>query len=194
MANPSWTIEQGTKYFGVKKCMVKKAKELLKNKGLLCEPDQRTRKSISEELRRTLKMFYQNDEYSRMCPGKKEYLSTKIKGRKEHKQKWLLIVNLKELHLEFLKLEQPIGFPKFCQLCQKWSITVDSSSGVHFVSVCEILENFKLMATALPSQVDYKMLLEKMVCDVSNRNCMMRSSENCPGIDKLEKHLKQSFL
>ena len=35
---PSWTIEQ-TKYFGVKKCMVKKARELLKNKGLLCEPD-----------------------------------------------------------------------------------------------------------------------------------------------------------
>ena len=45
--------------------MVKKAKELLKNKGLLCEPDQRTRKSISEELRRTVKMFYQNDEHSR---------------------------------------------------------------------------------------------------------------------------------
>ena len=42
---PSWTIEQ-TKYFGVKKCMVKKARELLKNKGLHCEPDERTRKSI----------------------------------------------------------------------------------------------------------------------------------------------------
>ena len=36
---PSWTTEQTTKYFGVKKCMVKKARELLKKKGLLCEPD-----------------------------------------------------------------------------------------------------------------------------------------------------------
>ena len=47
----------------------------------------------------------------------------------------------------------------------------------------------------MPSQVDYKMLLEKMVCDVSNRNCMLRSCENCSGTDDdLEKHLKQSFL
>ena len=131
----------------------------------------------SEEL---LKCFIRMMNILECALEKKEYLSTKIKGRKVHKQKWLLIVNLKELHLEFLKLGQPIGFPIFCQLCQKWSITVDSSSGVHFVSVCEIHENFKLIATALPSQVDYKMLLEKIACDVSNRTCMMRSSEKLP--------------
>ena len=51
--------------------MVKKARELLKHKGLLCEPEQRTRKNISEELRRAVEMFYQNDEYSRMTPWKK---------------------------------------------------------------------------------------------------------------------------
>ena len=50
------------------------------------------------------------------------------------------------------------------------------------------------MATAFPSQVDYKMLLEKMAYDVSYRNCMLRSCKNCPGTDELEKHLKQSFL
>ena len=56
----SWTIEQ-TKYFGVKKWMTKKARELLQ-----CEPDQSTRKGTSEELRRAVEIFYQNDEYSRM--------------------------------------------------------------------------------------------------------------------------------
>ena len=30
--------------------MIKKARELLKNESLLCEPDQRTRKGISEEI------------------------------------------------------------------------------------------------------------------------------------------------
>ena len=69
---PSRTIEQTIKYFGVIKCMVKKARTLLKNKGLLCEPDQRTRKGISEELRRALKCFIRMMNYSRMCPGKKE--------------------------------------------------------------------------------------------------------------------------
>ena len=38
------------------------------------------------------------------------------------------------------------------------------------------------------------MLLEKIACDKSNRNCVLRSSENCPGTDELENHLKQSFL
>ena len=85
----------------------------MKNKGLLCEPDQKTRKGISEELRRTVEMFYQNDEYSRMCPEKKEYISIKIEGHKEHKQKRLLLVNLKKPHLEFLKLGQHFGFSKF---------------------------------------------------------------------------------
>ena len=60
--------------------------------------------------------------------------------------------------------------------------------------VCEICQNCKLMVAALPSEVDHKMLIEKVVCDVSNRNCMLRRCENCPGIDELEKHLKQSFL
>ena len=136
MTPPSWTVEQTTQYFGVKKYMVKKARELLKNKGLLCEADQKTRKGISEELRRAAEMLYQNDEYSRMCPGKKEYISIKIEGHKEHKQKRLLLVNLKELHLEFLKLGQPIGFSKFCQLCPKWYITVDSFSGVYTLCLC----------------------------------------------------------
>ena len=33
-----------------------------------------------------------------------------------------------------------------------------------------------------------------MVCDELNRNCMLRSCENCPDINELEKHLKQSFF
>ena len=45
----------------------KKSKRVIaKYKGLLCEPDQSTRKGISEELRRAVEIFYPNDEYSRM--------------------------------------------------------------------------------------------------------------------------------
>ena len=46
--------------------MIKKARESLKNKGLLCESDQRTRKGKSEELRGAIKMFFQNDEYNKI--------------------------------------------------------------------------------------------------------------------------------
>ena len=38
-----------------------------------------------------------------MCPGKKEFVSVKIDGVTQQKQKRLLLCNLKELHIEFLK-------------------------------------------------------------------------------------------
>ena len=38
-----------------------------------------------------------------MCPAKKEYVSIKTDTFKQHKQKRLLLTNLKELHLQFLK-------------------------------------------------------------------------------------------
>ena len=38
-----------------------------------------------------------------MCPGKKEYVSVKVNGRKEHIQMHLLLVTFKELHIDFCK-------------------------------------------------------------------------------------------
>ena len=83
-----------------------------------------------------------------MCPGKKEFVSVKIDGVTQHKQKRLLLCNLKELHIEFLKSTHlQIGFSKFCQLRPKWCITVNSESGIH--SVCEIHQNVKRLTTVL---------------------------------------------
>ena len=47
--------------------------------------------------------FYEDDEISRIMPGKKDYVSI---GRNIHKQKRLLLANLKELHSIF-KLKYP---------------------------------------------------------------------------------------
>ena len=51
-----------------------------------------------------------------MCLGKIEFVSVKINDKKKLKQKHLLLLNLKELHIQFLKLGQSTGFPKFWQL------------------------------------------------------------------------------
>ena len=52
-----------------------------------------------------------------MYPGKKEFVSVKIDGVKHHRQKRLLLINLKELHLEFKKTTDiKIGFSKSCEL------------------------------------------------------------------------------
>ena len=98
-------------------------------------------------------------------------------------KKRLLLTNLKELYLEFLKQSQEkICFSKFCQLRPKWCITVNSALGVHSVFVCEIHQNTKLLAAAIPHIKDYKDLLSVLVCDVTSGDCMLY---NCDTLDKL---------
>ena len=41
-----------------------------------------------------------------LCPGKKDFVSVHINGVKVHKQKRLILVRMKELYLEFKKLNQ----------------------------------------------------------------------------------------
>ena len=96
-------------------------------------------------------------------------------AEKKHKLKQLLLAHLKDLQLEFLKIGQTIGFSKFCQFCPKYCIAVNSSSREESACACEIHQNCKLIAVALLAQDNYKILLGKMVCDLSNRNCMLRS-------------------
>ena len=133
---PSWTIKDSSSYFGVPESMIKKVRKLKSQKGLLAEPNKKLGKKISEDIVKCILDLYQSDEYSRCCPGKKKFVSVTIDGVKCHKQKHLLLINLKELHLAFLNItDYKIGFSKFFQLHLKWCVTVDSTSGVHAVCV-----------------------------------------------------------
>ena len=66
-------------------------------------------------------MFYEDGKYSRIMPVSKDYVSV---GNKQHIQKQLLLVNLKELYSSFLKehADIKIGFSKFSQLQPKWCV------------------------------------------------------------------------
>ena len=59
--------------------------------------------------------FYEDDKYSIIIPGSKDYISV---GKKQHMQKQLLLANLKELYSSFFKehADIKIGFSKSCQL------------------------------------------------------------------------------
>ena len=93
---------------------------------------------------------------------------------KEQRQKRLLLVNVKELHIEYLKeTGDKIGFSTFAaELRPKWCVPV-SSTGMHSVCVCEIHQNVKLLVCAIPGQCTYKELMGKVVCNIDNRNCML---------------------
>ena len=78
----SWTIKQ-TKYFGVKKWMTKKARELLQNIKVyfvnLTKAQEKAFLKNSEEL---LKFFIRMMNILECEPGKKECIFIKIEGRK----------------------------------------------------------------------------------------------------------------
>lgn len=114
-----------------------------KYKGLFCEPDQRKRKGMSEERSKELLKCFISMINVLKCALEKRMCIDKKRRPKRTKQKWLLLVNLKEIHLEFLKIGQPIGFSKFFQLHPKWciTITVVSFFGVHSVCVCKYHQN-----------------------------------------------------
>ena len=127
--------------------------------------------------------FYEDDEYRRQLPGKKDYVSIQ-KG--VHKQKWLVLCNLHELFVAF-KERNPdvkIGFSNFCTLHPKWCV-IAGSSGTHSVCVCTTHQNIILLVDALNCEVTYKDLVNKVVYDPSNRECMMHRCTNCPGRNAL---------
>ena len=131
----SWSIEKTAHEFGVSECIVRNARILKKNYGILANPEGKRGKTLQEDIQNKVIEFFQDDEFSRLCPGKKDYVSVKIKGERVQMQKRLLLCNLKEMHIAYKERNGlEIGFTKFCELRPKWCVTV-SSSGSHSVCV-----------------------------------------------------------
>ena len=197
LAPSSWTIGKTANEFGVSQYMVKKARALKKEKGIFPDVSPKKAKKLSEETKRRVIDFYNDDEVSRVCPGKKDFVSViNSEGKREHVQKRLLLANLRELYLHFKEKsgdEDNIGFSKFCELRPRWCITV-GAKGTHSVCVCEQHQNVKLLLASLPGpKLDHKCLMEKVVCDVSDRNCMLHRCEKCPGAANLKEYLQSVF-
>ena len=152
----SWTKKKTVEFFQVSQHMVKRARQLKKEKGILANPSPKTGgRAIPEAVKQRVHEFYQSSEFSRVWPGKKEYVSVYINGEKIQKQKQLLLVNLKELHLEYLQKfpNDKVGFSKFCDLRPKWCVPV-TAAGMHSVCVCEQRQNAKLITAALPCKIE----------------------------------------
>ena len=129
-----------------------------------------------------------------MCAGKKEYLTVKVDGPKEKFQKHLLLLNIREVFLEFKKVntDVQIGFSKFCELQPKYVVNVNSS-GMHKVCVCEYHQNVKLMLLSLPVKIYYKDAICKAVSNIDTRNCMLHVCKNCPGKQGTQNYLINCF-
>lgn len=126
--------------------MIEVAKTIAVQKGILEGPNPKSHPTLKENVINRIIAFYQSDEFSRIMPGLKDYVSVKIDGTRHHIQKRLLLNNLKELHRAFKEsnYEVKCSFSKFASLRPKQCILA-GASGTHSVCVCSIHENVKLL-------------------------------------------------
>ena len=177
----SWPTEKMSNFFNTSKHSVQKAINLKKKVGSLSMPIRAKQKRISDEELQKVANFLNDDEYLRLLPGRKNYVSVRINGKKHlYIQTRLLLGNLSELYQAF-KSQHPtikISFAKFCSVRSKWCRIIGSPAS-HNVCVCQKHQNSIIAALAL--DLDYKKLMELLVCDVENRICIIYRCESCSG-------------
>ena len=162
--------------FGVSEYLVRTARSLALEKGILSLPDPKQRKELSSTTSQLVNSFYHNEELTREMPRKNDYVSI---GSYQHKQKHLILCSLNVLFVAF-KVKHPeikLGFSKFCSLRPKWCILA-GAAGFHSVYVCVIHQNMKLLLALV--RLDYKDLIQYLVCGTENQNCMIRRCKDCP--------------
>ena len=91
----SWSLRKAAKEFKVSKTTARKAWILRGEKDILAVPQPVIGNRLSEKAVNSALKFYQNEEYSRQHPGKKDCVSI---GKDVHVSKRLIPCNLKELY------------------------------------------------------------------------------------------------
>lgn len=190
----SWTKNYAVNYFGVTDYQIRKSRQLKELHGILPTPEKKRGKALSIEVANLVESFYQDDEISRIMPGKKDFLSVGKGTQKRHEQKRLLLCNLHEIYILFKEKypNEKIGFSKFCSLRPKWCISA-GSSGTHAVCVCTHHQNTILLLNAVQWDIKYKDVMAKIVCDPLSNECMVHRCSNCPGSDALRSFLKDKL-
>ena len=160
--------------------LVRTVHALKKEKGILVEPAHKRGRVLSKEVEDLVRSFYKDDEFSRMMPGRKDYVSLSKNVHKQ--QKRLLLCNLRELFSAFKDRNQgiAIGFSKFCTMRPKWCVTT-GSPGTHTVCVCTHHQNAVLLVNAVDWPYTYEDFIKIVVCDNERREFMVHRCNQCPG-------------
>ena len=106
--------------------LVLRAREVKIQNGILSLPERESGRTLLITVTDTVHDFFENDEHTRLMPGRKNFVSIQ---RNVHKQRHLLLCNLKEAYATFKKRHPDIkiGFSKLCSLRPKWCVTLGSS-------------------------------------------------------------------
>ena len=78
----SWPLAKVEREFGVSKYTAMKAKDLVREKGILATPDSKPGHTLAPKTAELVLAFYNSDEVSRIMPGKKDFVSVKENGHR----------------------------------------------------------------------------------------------------------------
>lgn len=126
--------------------------------------------------------FFQNDENSRLCAGKKECITFK----KVKKQKRYMNYSLKSLYKKYLSEEKfKISYSTFCRLRPFW--VLPPKLGSRDTCLCVKHDNFRLLVEKLYAEnvilsKNPEDLVGAITCLQKKEDCLTRSCSNC--IDK----------
>ena len=131
---------------------------------------------LTKKGKKLVKAFYEDDQFSRQMPGKKDYASV---SRNTHKQKRLILSNLNKLYANFKSkyVSTSIGFWKCCEL-QPEGCVLSRSSGTHSMCICTYHQNMKLLLA--PLNVTYQKLFPLVVYDINTKECIVHRCPGCP--------------
>lgn len=142
-----------------------------------------------------MQAFYCDDENSRSCPGKNEFIKVTENGEKIEKQRRLLMCNLDEAFALFKEKypEIKIGFSKFAELRPKECVLALDKHGTHSVCVCVYHQNVQLIFEPLHRMKifdenirTYEDILKRMVCSTGNTACQLNECSECPGVGEMK--------
>lgn len=98
----SWPPKKLATEFKTTLYMAKQTKDLVARDGILCGTKKKLGfKRLDNRTVETIQTFYRSDAVSRICPGLRDYKMVDDEGKKQAKQRRLILMNLKELFVEF---------------------------------------------------------------------------------------------
>ena len=97
----AWFCKQEAEFLDVPEYSIHVAQKLKDEHGILSIPNPIHSKTLPQHIKTTVINFFEDDEFSRLMPGKKNYVSI---ARNIYKQRRLLLCNLKELYSAFKML------------------------------------------------------------------------------------------
>ena len=132
----SWSARKVQEEFAVSNYMARKAKNLVKEQGILSSPNPKHGSALPLTTVKLILAFYESDDISRIMPGRKDFVSIRQGDQRVHVQKRLILGNLKEVYQEFKENHpmEKIGFSKFAELRPRHCVLA-GASGTHAVCV-----------------------------------------------------------